>query len=133
MDNLERIPVRVKYIGAVLEHHAQAEFDLAIRKGQRGGDFAEIAIGKIAVGLTEMRRVGGVVRLQAQFGFDLLGDCEIFEQRQIYIGKAGAQQDIAARGTRAREDSAVGESDGRRQREGGSVDVVRNVARIYAG
>src|SRR5258708_23043834 len=68
---------------------AQAQFDLAISKGQGSSDFAEIAIGKIAVGLAEMRRVGGVVGLQAKFGFDFFGDCEIFEQRQVNIGKTG--------------------------------------------
>ena len=101
---------------------AQAQFDLAISKGQGSSDLAEIAVGKIAIGLAEMRRVGGVVGLQAKFGFDFLGDCEILEQRQINVGWTGAQQDIAARSPRAREDGAVRESDGWRQREGGSVE-----------
>ena len=60
----------------MLERYAQAQFDLAISKGQGSSDLAEIAVGKIAIGLAEMRRVGGVVSLQAKFGFDFLGDCD---------------------------------------------------------
>jgi hypothetical protein len=43
-----------------LERYAQAQFDLAISKGQARSDLAEIAVGKIAIGLAEMRRVGGI-------------------------------------------------------------------------
>ena len=43
----------------LLERYAQAQFDLAISKGQGSSDLAEIAVGKIAVGLTEMWRVEG--------------------------------------------------------------------------
>ena len=35
----------------------------AISKGQGSSDLAKIAVGKIAIGLAEMRRVGGVVGL----------------------------------------------------------------------
>jgi hypothetical protein len=43
-----------------LERYAQAQFDLAISKGQGRSDLAEIAVGKIAIGLAEMRRVAGI-------------------------------------------------------------------------
>jgi hypothetical protein len=43
-----------------LERYAQAQFDLATSKGQGSSDLAGIAVGKIATGLAEMRRVGGI-------------------------------------------------------------------------
>ena len=47
-----------------------------------------------AVGLTEVRRVGGVESFRAELELDLFGDLEVLEQRKVQVALSRRVQDV---------------------------------------